>query len=92
VDGYPRYFSGEIRDRSLIIHRGGQEEITGNLNNAKKNVPSPTFPLISRYISEGSVHAMLGVTSRAISQRRIHTSGLQTSGTVMHSVQEQGTL
>jgi len=71
VDGYPRFLYREIRDRSLIIHRDGQEEITGNLNNVKKNVPSPTSPLISRYISEGNVRAMLGVTSRAISQRRI---------------------
>jgi len=71
VVDYPTFFYREIRDCSLIIHRGGKEEITGNLNNAKKNVPSPTSPLISRYISEGSVRAKLGVTSRAISQRRI---------------------
>jgi len=44
VDGYPRFIYRKIRDRSLIIHRGGQEEITGNLNNAKKNVPSPHLP------------------------------------------------
>ena len=51
----------------MITHWGGQEEITGNLNNAKQNLPQePLKP-----------------------ERNI--GDLQTSGTVMYSVQEQGT-
>jgi len=44
VDGYLRFLCGEIRDLPLNIHRGEQEETTGNLNNAKKNFPFPHLP------------------------------------------------
>jgi len=74
VDGYPRFLCGEIRDRSLIIHRGGQEEINGNLNNAKKISLSPCTLNLFFFFEDPSPSspdifqiAMAGVTSRAIS-------------------------
>ena len=51
----------------MIIHWGGQEEITGNLNIAKQNLPQEQL------------------------KPETNIGDLQTSGTVLYSVQEQRT-